>query len=119
MLRRPHPLNDVSFVDEASVNPASWMRDRLLDYIKEFEDSLSEDEEIGGRLIHFGTDTIFHITSIGYHGPDLVCFYGIGVQGERLQLVQHMSQVSVLFVALPKTGAAPRRIGFRIEEKRG
>ncbi|RYD70976.1 MAG: hypothetical protein EOP84_25725 [Verrucomicrobiaceae bacterium] len=93
-------------------NPAGWMYDRLQKYIQEFEAGLSSDQEIGAQLVSFGRDIVFHITSMGYHGPDLVTFHGVGANGERLQLVQHISQVNVLFTALPKVGETARRIGF-------
>jgi len=95
------------------LNPVSWMHERLLNYIQEFEKGLSENEEIGAQLVSFGHEIVFHIVDIGFHGPDMITFYGIHEDGRKLQLIQHMSQLSVLFMALPVAGEKPRRIGVR------
>ena len=98
-------------------NPVSWMHDRLMNYIAEFEAKLKPDQEVGGRLTSFGADVTFHITNIGYHGPDMIAFDGFDKDGNPIQLLQHYSQMSVLLIALPKQDKEARRIGFRIEEK--
>lgn len=93
------------------------MHERLVRYITEFEADLSDEEEVGGRLVNFGADTTFHIDDISYHGPDLLMFYGVGANEKRLMLLQHVSQVSVLLVALPKSGEKAKRIGFRLSHQ--
>jgi len=47
-------------------------------------------------------------------GPALVKFYGRSVDGKPIELMQHISQVSVLLVAVPKTTQKARRIGFEL-----
>jgi hypothetical protein len=56
----------------------------------------------------------FHSLDVGFWGPDLVKFYGSGVDGKPFELMQHISQVNVLVVAVPKTSEKPRRIGFEL-----
>lgn len=43
-------------------------------------------------------------------------FYGADPAGAKMQLVQHVSQLSVVFRALPKAveTAEPNRIGFKL-----
>jgi hypothetical protein len=96
--------------------PAKHTHDRLLSYIKDFEDGLDGEHEVGGRLVNFGAGTAFHILDVGYWGPDIITFNGILENGNRVQLVQNISQLNVLLVAMPKLAAEPRRIGFRQEE---
>jgi hypothetical protein len=95
----------------ASTSAAS-MRERLGRYIYEFESELDLDHEIGAELVSFGRTMTFHITDIGTSGPDLITFYGVTDDGGKLQLVQHITQLSVLLMAVQKIDENPRRIGF-------
>ena len=58
-----------------------------------------------------------HIHDVGHSGPDLVIFYGTNLDGRPVQLLQHVTQVSVLLVALPNEHEKPRRIGYDLEKK--
>jgi hypothetical protein len=95
-------------------NPAEWMYERLVRSIAQFEEKLEESQEIGLRLVNFGNHETFHILDVGFWGPDLVKFYGSSFDGKPFELMQHMSQVNVLLVAVPKTSEKPRRIGFEL-----
>ncbi len=55
---------------------------------------------------------------MGYFDPDIITFYGSDPAGGKTQLVQHVSQLSVMLRALPKQveAAEPNRIGFRLAE---
>jgi len=96
--------------------PAKWMYERLVRSIAEFEEGLDESEEIGARLVSFGND-VFHIEDLGYWGPDIIKFYGTNQNGKPIELIQHISQLSVLLVAMPKIAEKPRRIGFKLTKE--
>lgn len=96
---------------------AEWMYERLCKQITKFESKLSENEEIGGRIVAAPGGDTFHIEDIGYWGPDLVIFYGNSRDGRPLELLQHVTQISVLLTALPKEQEAPRRIGFMLMQR--
>lgn len=98
-------------------NPAEWMYERLGKYIKRFESGLDNDHEVGARLVSFGQMVTFHIEDVGYYGPDIITFYGINNEGERLQLIQHISQLNVLLIAMKKREEKPKRIGYIWKEK--
>jgi len=100
-------------------NPAEWMYQRLKKYIKEFEAHLDDDHEVGAHLVSFGHELTFHVQDMGYHGPDIITFYGKNDRGEDVQLIQHTSQLSVLLVAVRKQQEKPRRIGFVLDQKDG
>ena len=55
---------------------------------------------------------------MGYFDPDIITFYGSDATGAKTQLVQHVSQLSVMLRALPKQveEAPPTRIGFRLAQ---
>lgn len=99
------------------VGHVSWMYERLIRSIDEFEKKLDQEHEIGARLVTFGNHEVIHIEDVGYWGPDLVIFYGTSSEGKPLELLQHQSQVNVLLVAVPKEGPKPRRIGFELVSK--
>ena len=93
-------------------NPAAWTYERLGEYIKGFEADLDSEHEIGARLVSFGQSITFHIQNVGYYGPDIISFTGVDSEGQKVQLIQHMSQLSVLLIAMNKMGDEPNRIGF-------
>jgi len=101
-----------SVLSDSQINPARWTHKRLGAYIRDFEDSLDQDHEVGARLVSFGQAVTFHIEYVGYYGPDIISFDGVNENGEAVQLIQNISQLSVLLVAMRKTGEEPRRIGF-------
>ena len=98
-------------------NPAKWTFERLATYVKQFESRLDEEHEIGARLVSFGDKLTFHIEDMGYYGPDMIVFYGKNDNGEPVQLIQHVTQLSVLLVAVKKQQPRPRRIGFILDDK--
>ncbi|RJR08342.1 hypothetical protein C4588_05730 [Candidatus Parcubacteria bacterium] len=97
-------------------NPAKWTYIRLGEYIKSFEEELDDEHEVGARLVSFGQSVTFHIEDIGYYSPDIICFHGKNNEGQKIQLIQHVSQLSVLLIAMKKLEEKPRRIGFRLSD---
>ncbi|MGA0541340.1 DUF6173 family protein [Neotabrizicola sp. VNH66] len=99
--------------------PAAGMaraaHDRLIAYIRHFESGLNPDEEIAMGFAG-GEAGILRIEGIGWSDPDIVTFYGRDEDGLKTQLVQHVSQLSVILRAVPlaRPEAPPRRIGFAL-----
>ncbi|HRK25411.1 MAG TPA: DUF6173 family protein [Beijerinckiaceae bacterium] len=108
MTGEPAPRTDFSQAD--------WMFERIIKSLQAFEAALAADEEIGVRLAAF-SDEVLSIESVGYWNPDLIKFTGVTGNGERYELVQHVSQVSLLMAARPKRGGEARRIGFILGEQ--
>jgi hypothetical protein len=96
---------------------ASSYYDKLVDYIVEFEKQLKDDEEVGAKLVSFGESIIIHIDDIGYKNPRLICFYGYDTQGQKVQLIQHVNQISVLLIVVKRTNPERVRIGFKLTEQ--
>ena len=100
---------------EKPKSPAEWAHDRLVLYIRNFEQQLDAAQEIA---MGFAGDEagVLRIEGIGYFDPDLITFYGRDDTGARTQLIQHVSQLSVTLRAVAKTGdeTPPRRIGFHL-----
>lgn len=70
-------------------------------------------------MVSFGDTVQFHIVDMGYWNPDIVTFEGLDEGGRRMKLIQNVSQLNVLLIAMPKRAEhdAPRRIGFVLEKK--
>ena len=88
----------------------------LMEQIADFEENLGDDEEIGAYLPSFGKEVLFSIKGVGYHNPYFIIFYGTLMDnGSKAQLVQHVSRINILFVALKikDNNRKPERIGIR------
>ncbi|MEM6940300.1 MAG: DUF6173 family protein [Pseudomonadota bacterium] len=98
-------------------SPAQWAYERTVIYLKNFEEQLDNEHEVAMGFVG-GDAGVLRIEGMGYFDPDIVTFYGTDPAGGRTQLVQHVSQLNVMFRALPKAvqGKAPNRIGFRLVE---
>tara|TARA_R110001592_G_scaffold25555_3_gene96944 strand:+ start:3972 stop:4331 length:360 start_codon:yes stop_codon:yes gene_type:complete len=103
--------------NDIQINPARWAHERLVRSIINFEKELDDEHEIGARLVNFSPTEPVHIDDLGYWGPDFVIFHGTNLDGRPVELIQHISQVNVLLVALKKEKPEPRRIGFELEKK--
>jgi hypothetical protein len=104
-------------IRQAELGMANVMHNRLMKQITDFEAKLSPDEEIAACLASFGGETTIRIENVGYHNPYFIVFSGTSLDGESpMQLVQHVSQISVLFVPVKvlQEGAEPKRIGFQL-----
>lgn len=116
---RPIGVNDVSDLmsslqehQHRQANPVIRASENIRKYIETFEASLDPDHEVALRIASFGGVVTFHAETIGFAKPDLITFIGVTPEGDRVQLVQHFSQLSFLLKAVKKTQAEARRIGF-------
>ncbi|MEL7175445.1 MAG: DUF6173 family protein [Pseudomonadota bacterium] len=107
----PEPIN----APATQKSPAQWAYERMILYIQNFEKQLDNAHEVAMGFAG-GDAGVLRIEGMGYYDPDIVTFYGSDASGAKTQLVQHVSQLSVLLRALPKEvdQAEPNRIGFRL-----
>ena len=103
-------------VEEKS--PAEWAYERLILYIKNFEEQLDDAHEIAMGFTG-GDVGVMRIDGMGFFAPDVLTFYGADENGTKTQLIQHVSQLNVMLRTLPKVeeSAEPKRIGFRLAEE--
>ncbi|MEM9578490.1 MAG: DUF6173 family protein [Pseudomonadota bacterium] len=99
-------------------SPAKWAYERLILYIRNFEEQLDASQEVAMGFTG-GDAGVLRIEGMGYFDPDIITFYGVDSAGSRTQLVQHVSQLNVLLRALPKAAEKPEptRIGFRLAQE--
>jgi hypothetical protein len=94
-------------------NPVIAVYTALCDYIRGFEEILDDTQEVGARLVSFGNTVTFHVRNIDYSQPSVITFDGVTDEGNKVRLVQHVTQLSVLLIALPvRAGEQKRPIGF-------
>jgi len=111
----PNPL-----VVSVEANYASEFHKRLVKWINDFDATLDQQHEVGVRLVSFGQTVVFHLNDIGYWNPSLIRFEGVMEDGSPVELIQHVSQISVLLMKLPRNdpSKAKRKIGFITEEEK-
>ena len=100
---------------DVSKSPAQWAYERIIMYLKNFEEQLDADHE--AAMGYTGGDAgVLRIEGMGYFDPDIVTFYGTDPAGGKTQLIQHVTQLNVMLRTVPKApeAAEPNRIGFRL-----
>jgi len=110
-----HVTREIPPAGHSQDNLARLTYQKLAECIFHFENSLEDDHEVGARLTPFASDTTFYLQEIGYYDPHMISFTGDTENGQTLQLVQHVSQLSVCFVAMETRGDEPVRIGFKLK----
>ena len=106
LMRSIQPPKDQNLADEFHRRLKNWTND--------FHKSLDDEHEVGARLVSFGQTVTFHVEDIGYWNPSLIAFYGRNENGDKVELIQHVSQISILLVAMKRDNLQlPNRpIGF-------
>ena len=96
---------------------ADFKYEVLKEEIEVFQKELSEEFDVMVTLASFGSQMIMQVTDIGYQNPDVLFFYGF-YNGQKAQLIQHVSQLSFILLAVKKEEPErkPNRIGFITEE---
>lgn len=97
-------------------NPVVQVCQAIQKYVSSFEANLDNEHEVGVSLAYFGGVVVFHAERIGFSAPNVITFYGTTAEGEKLQLIQHVPQLSFLLKSVKKMEDKPRRIGFTWEE---
>lgn len=109
---------DLDAVNIEDKSEAEWAYERLVIYIQEFEEQLDEAHEVAMGFA--GSEAgILQIEGMGFFAPDILTFHGTDEDGVPTQLIQHVSQLSVILRAMPKAveEEAPKRIGFLLARR--
>ena len=113
------PLDTAEDEDPETPYLASDMYRRIVALINNFESDMPDDMQAGGRLVSAGNIT-FSIHDVGFWDPNMIVFYGELSDGSHVELVQHLSQLNLLLVAVKRTDDTdkPRRIiGFTTKDE--
>jgi hypothetical protein len=100
-------------------NLASEFYKRLVEMINEFDEKLDPEHEVGARLVSYGQTVLIHIEDLGYYNPSLIKFHGRLEDGSKVELIQHVSQISFLLMAVKRLNPdePKKRIGFNTYEE--
>jgi hypothetical protein len=111
-------INKNPLITNAESNYASEFHKRLVKWINDFDASLDDKHEVGVRLVSFGQAITFHLQNLGYWNPSLISFSGIMESGGPVELIQHVSQISILLMKMErKNPDKPKRpIGFHASD---
>jgi hypothetical protein len=95
-------------------NLASEYYKRLVTWINEFDKSLDQEHEVGVRLVNFGQAVTFHLSDMGFWDPSLISLKGFTESGEPVELIQHITQISILLMKVKRQhpNKPKRPIGF-------
>lgn len=98
---------------------ASEFYKRLMFNIKSFDEQLDQTYEVGIRLVNFGQNIQFAVRKIGYYNPKLITFSGVLEDCSKVQLIQHVNQISFLLLGVKRkeTDKPKLPIGFSIDEE--
>ena len=123
LMPRPFEFPDIKLprnplVTSMEANYASEFHKRLVEWINDFNASLDNEYEVGVRLVSFGQTVLFHLEDIGYWNPSLISFSGKTEEGNPVELIQPVSQISILLTKLPRENPSlPKKpIGFHPDD---
>lgn len=102
-------------VDLSDPYLAKYQQNVIIEHIKDYQNSLDEQHEVGVFLANFGSQKTMTVTSIGFSNPMLITFYGY-VDNVESVLIQHISQINFLLTSVkkPAPNKPARRIGFTL-----
>jgi hypothetical protein len=96
-------------------NRASEFARHIFNKIQAYAATLDEAHEVGLRLMSSGQPVTFHFEGMGYADPSLISFTGATDAGEPIELIQHVSQISMLLTTVPRLHPEKPKGEFRIE----
>lgn len=103
----------IGAVSQRGISSEEGVYKSLQESFEQFETELDTDHEIALRLVSFGKEIDFRPEKIGFTVPNLITFSGVTDFGERVQLVQHVSQLNYMLRAVKKLHDQPARIAFQ------
>lgn len=83
-------------------NLASELYKHLKKRAEDFDNKLDGSQGVGVKLIPSGQSVTFQVTALGYCDPSLIIFAGVTEGGLEVQLIQHVSQLNFLLMAMPR-----------------
>ena len=102
--------------DQATLYAAENVFNHLTARVKAFQENLPAHHELGIQLANFGGEKALHVRGMGFRNPNIIEFYGLLDGDRQVAVVQHVSQLNFLLIAVPPVQQdKPYRIGFGAE----
>jgi hypothetical protein len=93
-------------------NMAEYAVDAIYKEIADFEAKLDSGHEIGMPIVGGPSGLCVHVREVYRYGTDKLVFVGIDGSQNPVRLIQHLTQLNLLMIAVPKIGPEAARIGF-------
>jgi len=84
---------------------ADYQYEVVMSRIHDFEEELDDEHEVALKLAAFGQSVLLNVTEISYSNPSTLVFHGF-VNGEPADLIQHVSMLNFLIMAVKKDDPA-------------
>lgn len=99
--------------ESALLDEAEKVFHHVMGRVKQFQNDLPEDHELGLHLADFGGGRALHVRGMGFKNPNIIEFYGMLAGNQQVAVIQHISQLNFLLIAVPPPkDQTPYRIGF-------
>lgn len=99
-----------------TLDAAEQVFHHILGRVKQFQSELPPDHELGLHLADFGGGRALHVRGMGFKNPNIIEFYGKLDGDQQVAVIQHISQLNFLLIAVPPPAdQPPYRIGFGAE----
>lgn len=99
-----------------TLDAAEQVFNHILGRVKQFQAGLPDDHELGLHLADFGGGRALHVRGMGFKNPNIIEFYGMLDGDQQVAIIQHISQLNFLLIAVPPPAdQTPYRIGFAAE----
>jgi len=103
---------EVPYAADSRNNPFLGTCRAVRNSIEQFEAALDPEHEIAIHLASFDASVEFHPTHISFSTSNLITFLGYTDSDERVQFVQHVSQVSLQLKSARKLHETATRVRF-------
>ena len=98
-------------------NSAKYALECLTEEIDKFQEVLSNTHEVGMAVVGGPVGLFVHIRRFYSRGNDKLVFEGFDGQGNPTKLIQHLTQLNIILVSVPKLDDKSYRMGFHVNEK--
>ena len=109
------PAGQAATTTSVEENRASAFARHIFNKIQAYAATLDEAHEVGLRLVSAGQHITLHFEGMGYADPSLISFTGETEAGEPLEVIQHVSQISLLLTTVPRLHPEKPKGEFRME----
>ncbi|MFL5613539.1 MAG: DUF6173 family protein [Gemmatimonadaceae bacterium] len=92
--------------------------ERLVETLRDFESKLTETELVAVLLPGLQSVAAVQIQLVTFIDPVLIIYEGVTVDGHAARIVQHVGQLNILLMRVPREDTAePRKpIGFSVQQ---
>jgi hypothetical protein len=95
------------------INIAELSAEAVWDEIATFEATLDDAHELGVCIVGGPAGLCVHVREVGWRNGNALIFSGVDGESRPVRLMQHLTQLNFLMVAVPKIGpVAVRIVGF-------